>query len=237
MIRSAERSQFLSEIKSVTHERLIIHPNTSETAELTELDQLEALFPKLQVHLGGVTFPKLAREDYVLARGKDYIEGYYDARDRSIFRLYTSGQFVYFSSLLEDLPDIQPELRKKLGVSEKDRERVDGFLEYGWRCSMFVEYYAFARRLALHFDEINSWSIESSLLKPGLRALSTLDTIRRAGFWNLYFSETDFTFHQILDRSNISVEPGLQCMNAMSAFSAHYGFDARPEILEYHLTK
>jgi hypothetical protein len=102
-----ETSEVLSKIKKRGYWRIVIRPRAF-AAERISLADLAGIVPKCAVPLGGWHFPHIdARE--AERRGADWVEQVTDwAHHIEFWRLYRSGQFVFFKSFTEDWRELAP---------------------------------------------------------------------------------------------------------------------------------
>lgn len=232
MLTWEARKQFKARIETHSRMRLVVHPNSEDNIELIKQDQLERTLLSARVHTPGDSFPRVNWDGDTFKAEAGFIEGYYAGRANSIYRLYRSAQFVYIAGLEEDDRELQMRLRDALDVDEKSKSQMGWYLNVIWHISRVVDYFLFARSLSRFCPAGLSWRIEISLLSPGIRALS-MDDIRRAGLWNLYFVENeDIHFECVLSASELQLEPSTWCIAALKHFDQKFGFENREENLQ-----
>lgn len=232
ILTQGQRDEFRNSIKSQSHMRFIIHPNSENANALFEKSELRNILFKARVTRGSDTFPRIAWSQDQLKLADNYVEGYYDGRAKSAYRLYTSGQFVYQATLEEDEPEMQKILKDALElVDEEAKSEIQNYLNYLWNIHRIAEYYSFAGRLSLLTSGVDEWQVQISFKNPGIRALSMND-ISRAGFWNPYIIEDDIDFDQVLGANELRLEPNSACLKCLQFFNSKFGFEAREDLMK-----
>jgi hypothetical protein len=91
----------LKQIKSKGYWEIVIRPLKKKN-RFTKSDAKEIL-SKLSVKKYGWIFPIVSKKSEDCFLGQNYVEGIYDSVHGSeVWRLYESGQFIYYRSLIED---------------------------------------------------------------------------------------------------------------------------------------
>jgi hypothetical protein len=167
-------STTLEKLKTRGFWKVVFFPNDFVEKRIEEIGALEKTVRESAVAFRGWDFPHVGREGPVI--GVNWISGEVDWNDHvESWRLYQSGQFVYYGAIRTDWFD--QDRWEKLAVDWKAGERLP-VTDTVFR---FTEIFEFASRLAVGILEADSYTLEISISGLADRQL-WIDNPMRSGF-------------------------------------------------------
>ena len=131
-------------------------------------DEARKIVATTKVSLRGWDFPHFLRDE--IRNANSYVFNLVDwERHLEIWRLYFSGQFVYFGNLWDVLPHYQESLRKEFEHSDpdlprgRDLESIKGLTSFIGLIYSVTEFYVFAARLSAALKLSGNIDVKNSL--------------------------------------------------------------------------
>ena len=169
-MRTLNGEQLVDTIRSVGHWRAVIRPTIFNDRRLATLADCWQTLEAAQVRLRGWSFPYI---DLRVNRGSWVESGYGSPPNEEYWRLYQSGQFLYYGALFENVEEVP------WRSSSYDSGRPSKYLEIMSAIYRLTEILEFASRLA-----------DRDVLSPGaFISISLSDTNdREAVYWDLKYN-------------------------------------------------
>jgi hypothetical protein len=202
------------------HWRFMIRPTVFDAARLPNLSACWRLIEECQVQLRGWNFPHV-QGDYKLV-GNDWIQSGFKTGDlEEAWRLFQSGQFVFYSVIYEDFHEV-PWKSSRYPPSGKPRR----YLEITSTIYKLAEFFEFAARLAA--KNLLSPAVEMSVRITGLtnRPLVYWDAGRH--WWDEYSASEDVLEFQrtVSDQELLGSSAEIALDAAIHFFERFQWFDA-----------
>lgn len=185
---------FISDIRSGPHWRLLIRPESYESQMIESRRRCRELVEAAKVRLGGWDFPVVSWSAADQGTGNDYVDSWVEGWGKEYWRFYQSGQFLYLSTIREHADRhwrSEIETRAKQGIhilpDSFNWDVVPGFVEIVNLVYRVTEYFEFAARLVQQGAYHERITIRIGLNSINRFVLATHDPRR---FWPQYFASS-----------------------------------------------
>jgi hypothetical protein len=220
----AQEQTVLDKIRTRGYWRVVIRPTTFEENHIPSDSDLFPIVEKNSVRLRGWDYPHIDHQSPPL-RGADWVGQEFDRQDEiEVWRLYTSGQFVHFFTILGDWRDHS-------AVWPAEPEWKPGhYIYYIPTIYSLVEIFEFAARLALSPAGAASMRVEIELHGlRGRRLVSPDIMVPLSGFY--VAQKADWNYRREGSQTDLIARPRELAAVAARDLFARFGLDLSLEML------
>jgi hypothetical protein len=215
----------IEKIKSRGHWKVIIRPSDFEQNRISDLNRLKEIIPQVSVTLRGWSLPHIDRHNPIQV-GLDWIQQEVEWSDHvEAWRLYQSGQFIFWGSIRDDWLDQSfwgpPPQGWEVGASISVIDVV----------FRFTEIFEFAARLSMTEAGGELMNIDVTLFGLKNRRLR-IDSPSRAGFdYPRICHVESFPQQFSVSRQELVAEPKVLALKASKELFERFDWSPSIELL------
>lgn len=214
--------RILETIKSRGHWRVIIRPTQFVKERVATLAELRDIVPKCSVTLRGWDFPHVGDNRTPIQNGLDWVQQSCDfAHHIELWRLYQSGQFVFYGALLDDWRDNSP-----WGDPAPANWQAGQSLAIASALYTYTEIYEFAARLALSAVGSDDVVVDATLSGLEDRRL-VVDEPRRVPLHGVHVASIrEFPSQRLYQRAELTAKPRELALELAIQLFERFGWNA-----------
>lgn len=220
---TSSESALLADLRSSPYYTVRIRPNV--TADLS-LDEMRKAVRENSVSLRGWDFPHYDERTVHLA--EDYIFNVTNwSGHLELWRLYRSGQFVYFGTPWDVAMDFQPQLRKEFdsfvfSAHASQKQTVRGVLSFVGIIYSVTEFHLFSARLSRHLN------FSSGALEVGLRNVEmwALASGQPGVLWHGFYQAHTNDIRLSSDIENVLADPVVSAASMLKRLFEYFDWTA-----------